>query len=276
MFGQNLNSSPLMLEYADQPDVLIAPIAGVAVGVIVLSLILILVILVPIIYCYYSSISKYKVELERAQQPVYTWVYVHLSLCINSLYILSSLVPEQPGIAMTANIGYQSSAGLHVTALNFAYTKSSDPDHLYEELPEALPREILTAEGGGDDYYVNGDLHLGPEENTEQHSVGAASGMKIKESEDDDTEYYVNDDDLVPENAKLQSTNENAVVKECKGSDDYYANDDLFPEKVKKKLNPDDDQKESSINGCDVNDDLVPENTKGKRLAFWSNKKKKI
>ena len=72
---------------------------------------------------------------------------------------------------MTANVGYQSSAGLHVTALNPAYTKSSEPDHLYEELPENLTRETLVAESGGDDYYVNDDLH------------------------------YVNDD-LVPENTK--------------------------------------------------------------------------
>ena len=85
MFGLNLNSTQLLLEYADQAGVLIAPIAGVAGGVFVLSLILILIILVPIIYCYYSSISKYKDELKRAQQPVYTWVYVHLSLCINCL-----------------------------------------------------------------------------------------------------------------------------------------------------------------------------------------------
>ena len=55
---------------------------------------------------------------------------------------------------MTANVGYQSSAGLHVPA----YTKSSEPDHLYEELPEDLARETLVAESGGDDYYVNDDL----------------------------------------------------------------------------------------------------------------------
>ena len=81
MFGLNLNSTSLMLEYANQADIPIAAIAGgVAGGVIMLLLIFILVILVPIIYCYYSSISKYKDELERAQQPVYTWVYVQLSL----------------------------------------------------------------------------------------------------------------------------------------------------------------------------------------------------
>ena len=73
MFGLNLNSTPLMLQYANQAGIPIAAVAGgVAGGVIVLLLIFILVILVPIIYCYYSSISKYKDELERAQQPVYT------------------------------------------------------------------------------------------------------------------------------------------------------------------------------------------------------------
>ena len=85
MFGLNTNSFPLMLEYANQADIA-AIVGGVAGGVIVLLLIFILIILVPIIYCYYSSISKYKDELERAQQPVYTWVDVQLSLCMNALY----------------------------------------------------------------------------------------------------------------------------------------------------------------------------------------------
>ena len=91
--------------------------------------------------------------------------------------------------------------------------------------------------------------------------------MKIKESKDDDTEYYVNDD-LVSEDAKLQSRSETAVVKECKENADYYANDDLFPERVKKELQPD-DQRKNSTDDCDyyVNDDLVPENTKGE-LSF--------
>ena len=71
MFGLNINNTVGMLEYGSVSDS-IAPIAGgVAGGVIVLLLIFILVILVPIVYCYYSSISKYKVELERVQQPVY-------------------------------------------------------------------------------------------------------------------------------------------------------------------------------------------------------------
>ena len=189
---------------------------------------------------------------------------------MNALYILSRFVPEQPGITMTADVGYKSSAGLHETALNPAYTKSSEPDHLYEEFSEDLDREekeALATDGGGDDYYVNGDLHPGHEENTEQHSVGATNGMRIKESKDEDAEYYVNDD-LVPEHAKLQSRSENTVMKECKENDDYYANDDLFPEKVKKELHPD-DQKKSSAKGsnCYVNDALVSENTKGE-LSF--------
>ena len=176
---------------------------------------------------------------------------------------------------MTDNVGYQSSAGLHVPALNPAYTKSSEPDHLYEELPEDLAREWKEAsatDGGGDDYYVNDDLHPGCEENTEQHSFGATNGMRSKESKDDDKEYYVNDD-LAPEDAKLQSRSENAVVKECKKNDDYYANDDLFPEKVKKELQSD-DQKKNSADDSDyyVNDDLVPENTKGE-LSFLFNQK---
>ena len=164
---------------------------------------------------------------------------------------------------MTANIGYQSSADLHITALNPACTKSSDPDHLYEELSEDLAREkkeTSATEGAGDDYYVNVDFHPGPEENTEEHSVEATNGMKSnKETEDDDKEY----DDLVTKDAKLQCRNKNTGTKECKASDDYYANDDLFPEKVKVKLHPDDQK--NSVDGCDyyVNDDLVPENTKG-------------
>ena len=182
---------------------------------------------------------------------------------------------------MTDNVGYQSSAGLHETALNPAYTKSSEPDHLYEEFSEDLDREekeALATDGGGDDYYVNGDLHPGHEENTEQHSVGATNGMRSKESRDEDAEYYVNDD-LVPEDAKVQSRTKNAVVKECKENDDYHANDDLFPEKLKKELHPDDqDQKKNSADDCDyfVNDDLVPENTKGELIVFCSIKKKYI
>ena len=91
---------------------------------------------------------------------------------------------------MTANVGYQSSAGLHETALNPACTKSSEPDYLYEKLSADLARDekkISAAEGGGDDYYVNDDLHPGYEENTE-----------------------------VPEDAKLQSRSQNSVAKECK------------------------------------------------------------
>ena len=72
MFGLNINNTVGMLEYGSVSDGIAAIAGGVVGGVIVLLLIFILVILVPIIYCYYSSISKYKDELERAQQPVYT------------------------------------------------------------------------------------------------------------------------------------------------------------------------------------------------------------
>ena len=141
---------------------------------------------------------------------------------VHECSILSRFVPEQPGITMTTNIGYQSSAGLHETALNPAYTKSSEPDHLYEELSENIAREEKATEGGGDDYYVNDDLHPGHEDNTEQHLVGATNGLRSKEGKDEDAEYYVNDD-LVPEEAKLWSTSENTVVKKCKENNDYYA-----------------------------------------------------
>ena len=54
---------------------------------------------------------------------------------------------------------------------------------------------------------------------------------------------------------------------------DYYVNDDLFPEKVKKELQPD-DQKKNTADDSDyyVNDDLVPENTKNE-FSFLFNQK---
>ena len=61
-----------MLEYANQASIPIAAIGGGVGGGVIVLLLIFLTILVPIIYCYYSSISKYKDELERAQQPVYT------------------------------------------------------------------------------------------------------------------------------------------------------------------------------------------------------------
>ena len=153
---------------------------------------------------------------------------------IYELYILSpiSFVSEQPGITITANIGYQNSAGLHVTALNPAYAKSTEPDHLYEKLPEDLARERK-------------ETYPGHKGNTEQHSVGVTNDMR---SEDDDKELP--NDDLVLEDAKVQSTSENTQVKECKENDhDYYANDE-----------------KNSAKSSDyyVNDDLVSETTKGK------------
>ena len=56
-------------------------------------------------------------------------------------------------------------------------------------------------------------------------------------------------------------------------NDDYYVNDDLFPEKVEKELQPD-DQKKNTADGSDyyVNDDLVPENTKDEFSFLFSQK----
>ena len=67
-FGQNVNNSVGQLEYtAASPDT--AAIAGgVAGGAVLLVLILLLLIVSPILYCYLSSISKYKQELVIAQQ----------------------------------------------------------------------------------------------------------------------------------------------------------------------------------------------------------------
>ena len=65
-FGQNINVSVGQLEYISNT----AAIAGGVTGGVALILILLL-IFSAILYCYLSSISKYKHELEHAQQPVY-------------------------------------------------------------------------------------------------------------------------------------------------------------------------------------------------------------
>ena len=124
---------------------------------------------------------------------------------------------------------------MHVTALNPAYAKSSEPYRFYENFPEDFARERK-------------ETYPGHKVNTEQHSVGVTNDMRSK---DDDKELPNND--LVPEDAKVQSTSENTVVKECK---DYYVNDDLFPK--------------NSTKGSDyyVNDDLVSETTKGELIVF--------
>ena len=131
---------------------------------------------------------------------------------------------------------------MHVTALNPTYAKSTEPDHLYEKLPEDLARERK-------------ETYPGHKENTEQHSVGVTNGMRSK---DDDKELP--NEDLVPEDDKVQSTSENTAVKECK---DYYANDDLFPK--------------NSAKGSDyyVNDDLISETTKGE-LSFLIKQERRL
>ena len=75
MFGLNINNTVGMLEYGSAPsnnnNINIGFVVGGAVGgVIVLALSLLLIVLVPVLCCFYSSISKYKVELRKAQHSV--------------------------------------------------------------------------------------------------------------------------------------------------------------------------------------------------------------
>ena len=63
------------IEYISQgsPSADIGPIIGGAVGgVVLLIIIIIFVIVIPIVFYHRSTVSKYKVELKYAQQPVYT------------------------------------------------------------------------------------------------------------------------------------------------------------------------------------------------------------
>ena len=72
MFGLNINNTVGMLEYGStlsNNNIDIGFVVGGAVGgVIVLALTLLLKVLVPVLYCFYSSISKYK--LMKAQHSV--------------------------------------------------------------------------------------------------------------------------------------------------------------------------------------------------------------
>ena len=74
MFGVNINNTVGTLEYGSalsNSNIDIGFVVGGAVGgVIVLALSLLLIVLVPVLYCFYSSISKYKVELRKAQHSV--------------------------------------------------------------------------------------------------------------------------------------------------------------------------------------------------------------
>ena len=71
-FGQNVNSSVGQLEYIATGQLAssnTADIAGGVTGGVALFMILLLIFSATL-YCYLSSISKYKHELEHAQQPV--------------------------------------------------------------------------------------------------------------------------------------------------------------------------------------------------------------
>ena len=71
-FGIHLNNSVGTLEYASISSSNIGPVVGgLIAGAVVLVIISLMSVLVPIIFCYYSSISKLKAELKKAQEPVY-------------------------------------------------------------------------------------------------------------------------------------------------------------------------------------------------------------
>ena len=134
-----------------------------------------------------------------------------------------SFVPEQPVIMMTDNVGYHSSAaGVSVVpALNPAYTKSSEPDHLYEEFPEdvTIEKETSTSESGADkgDGYYNVNNEVQPE--------GPTNDPRRRQNNDD--KYYENNN-LFPEGANPAQTSDKMEKKKISEND--YVNDDLFPE----------------------------------------------
>ena len=119
-----------------------------------------------------------------------------------------SFVPEQPAIMMTDNVGYHSSAaGVSVVpALNPAYTKSSEPDHLYEEFPEdvTIEKETSTIESGADkgDGYYNVNNELQPE--------GPTNDPRRRENNDD--KYYENNN-LFSEGANPTQTSDKMKMK---------------------------------------------------------------
>ena len=69
-FGQNIDNNVGQLEYTAAPDT--AAIAGGVTGGVVLLIVFILIFSI-FLYCYLSSIFKYKQQLEIAQQSsIYT------------------------------------------------------------------------------------------------------------------------------------------------------------------------------------------------------------
>ena len=75
-FGQNINQTVGQLEYINQQDPTSAPVNTVAItsGVtssVIITLIVLLLMFSTIFYCYRSSVSKLKNEIEHAEQPVY-------------------------------------------------------------------------------------------------------------------------------------------------------------------------------------------------------------
>ena len=124
---------------------------------------------------------------------------------------------------MTENVGYYSSAAAVgvVPALSPAYFISSKPAHLYEKFPED-EKETSTIEGradkGDDYYYLNNELH------TEGHTNGP--GRKGN----NDDRYRVNIGSF-PEGIRPAQTSDETGNKTIM-DEDYYVNDDLFPEET--------------------------------------------
>ena len=136
--GLNMNFSVGWLIYQGAVVDLTSDIAA---PVVVITSLVVVTAVVLVLWCYYTTITKYKRKLEIAQQPIYTWVNVMIvSLCDVShdnlhLHTHKRLVPGQAVIRMTENIGYHSGGDGITSVPNAAYAKFEDYQ-LYEELPE--------------------------------------------------------------------------------------------------------------------------------------------
>ena len=144
-----------------------------------------------------------------------------------SIQLARRSVPEQPAISMTENIGYHSSTAdvSIVSALNPAYAISSEPDHIYEELPEdvTIERETSTTQGKadkGDYYYVNNELH----------AEGRTNNL-IRKGKNSD-KYDAPPIGSFPESVDPAQTSDRTGNKKIRDTKDDYVNNDLFPEEA--------------------------------------------
>ena len=152
-----------------------------------------------------------------------TFLLVIFLLNLYRVQLAQRSVPEQPMISMTENVGYHSSTAAVsiVPDLNPAYTILSKPDHLYEKFPED-EKETSTTEGragkGDDYYYINNELH--PEGHTNDPGKKRNNGDK-----------YDAPIGSFPEGARPAQTSDRTGNKKIR-DEDYYVNDDLFPEET--------------------------------------------